>query len=61
MNRKIKIPADFPVRPLRSARSKAKNPCMCQTCGLWWDDGISTAYTPTPGPRCPFEFFHTEF
>lgn len=29
----------------------------CGTCLRKWDDTKSTALTPTPGGRCPFEYF----
>jgi hypothetical protein len=56
-----KIPADFPVRPLTRAQA-AKNPnaCTCGACGRSWDDSIATSYTPAPGGRCPFEYYHAE-
>ena len=28
------------------------------SCGLSWDDSISTSMTPAPAARCPFEQFH---
>jgi hypothetical protein len=55
----IKVPADFPVQPL-GPDDKAKDRATCGTCGLSWDDGVSTEYTPTPAGRCPFERFHSE-
>lgn len=51
------IPADFPVKPLQDGQS-AKDKVTCGTCGLSWDDAISTSWTPAPGGRCPFEYFH---
>lgn len=30
----------------------------CLTCGRAWDDAKSTAITPTPAARCPFEHWH---
>lgn len=51
------IPKDFAVRPLRVGQ-EAKNRTTCGECGLTWDDDISTAWTPSPGGRCPFEYFH---
>lgn len=40
----------------------AKNPApahftTCGTCQRKWDDTKSTALTPVPGARCPFEYF----
>lgn len=35
-----------------------KAPCTCGTCGRTWDDGVSTALTPVPAGRCPFEYIH---
>lgn len=54
------IPADFPVRPLATIedRAAAEDCCTCGTCGLSWDDAVSTEYTPAPSARCPFEAFH---
>jgi hypothetical protein len=54
------IPSDFPVQPLKS-NQKAKDKATCGHCGLSWDDGIITSYTPAPSARsarCPFEAFH---
>lgn len=51
------IPADWPVQPLKPGQ-EAKDKATCGTCGLSWDDGISTSMTPAPGARCPFEAFH---
>lgn len=33
---------------------------VCGTCGRAWDDSVSTAVTPTPAGRCPFEYDHPE-
>lgn len=52
-----KIPKDFPVWPLRAGQ-KAADRATCGHCGLSWDDGISTTWTPAPAARCPFEYFH---
>jgi hypothetical protein len=30
----------------------------CGSCGRSWDDGQSTALTPAPSARCPFEYEH---
>jgi hypothetical protein len=38
----------------------ATDPTGCGNCGRWWDDSISTALTPTPAGRCPFEYGHEE-
>lgn len=54
---KIQVPKDFPVQPLKPDES-AKDRCTCGTCGLSWDDGKPTEWTPTPAGRCPFEYFH---
>ena len=54
------IPKNFEVQPLKLGQ-EAKNPkdrCTCGYCGLSWDDGISTQWTPTPSGRCPFEYYH---
>lgn len=51
------IPADFPVQPLQAGQ-EAKDRATCGTCGLSWDDAISTSMTPAPSARCPFEGFH---
>lgn len=50
------IPKDFPVQPCKP--EDAKDPATCGHCGLTWDDSISTAWTPAPSARCPFEYFH---
>jgi hypothetical protein len=55
---KVRIPADFPVQPIDPNDPAAKDPATCGECGLTWDDGISTEWTPTPSARCPFEYFH---
>lgn len=63
MKRTLKaIPEDFPVRPLttQAQRNAAHHPTQDGHCGLWWDDAIPTAYTPTPAARCPFEAFHAD-
>lgn len=31
---------------------------VCETCQRAWDDSVSTARTPTPAGRCPFEDEH---
>jgi len=31
---------------------------VCGTCGRAWDDSVSTAWTPAPAARCPFEYDH---
>jgi len=51
------IPADFPVKPLMHSDS-AIDRCQCGECGLSWDDGKVTGWTPSPAGRCPFEYFH---
>lgn len=56
----ITIPADFPVQPIDPNDPTAKDPATCGTCGLSWDDGKSTSWTPAPSGRCPFEYFHRE-
>ena len=30
----------------------------CGHCGRSWDDSLSTAWTPAPSGRCPFEYEH---
>lgn len=54
------IPFSYSVQPLRTEyqKEKAKAPAQCGTCGLWWDDAITTGITPVPSGRCPFEQFH---
>lgn len=54
------IPSDFPVRPLTTPaeRAAARDLVTDGRCGRSWDDAISTAYTPAPSGRCPFESFH---
>lgn len=51
------IPDDYPVRPL-TLDENPKGRTTCLTCGLSWDDSVSTSITPTPSGRCPFEHFH---
>lgn len=53
------VPLDFEVRPLRKGQ-KAKVRATCGNCGLSWDDGKSTGWTPVPSARCPFEYFHKD-
>lgn len=55
----ITIPKDYPVQPI-GRDVPAKDRAVCRTCGLMWDDGVSTSITPTPAGRCPFESFHEE-
>ena len=55
--KKIKIPKDFAVQPLKPG-AEAKDRVTCGTCGLAWDDAIPTSWTPAPSGRCPFEYFH---
>ena len=59
-NRQPVVPTDFPVKVLRTIQQKdtALSVATCGTCGRSWDDGISTGYTPAPGGRCPFEYYH---
>jgi hypothetical protein len=52
------IPADFPVQPIVPELASAIDPATCGTCGLTWDDGVSTSWTPAPSGRCPFEYHH---
>jgi hypothetical protein len=54
---KIKVPKDYPVRPLKR-NQPAEDRATCGTCGLSWDDAIITSMTPAPAARCPFETFH---
>jgi hypothetical protein len=51
------IPGDFPVQPLKPGESSIRQ-ATCGHCGLSWDDGKPTSYTPAPSARCPFEYFH---
>jgi len=32
----------------------------CGACGRSWDDTVSTAWTPVPSGRCPFEYEHDD-
>lgn len=41
-------------------QTKPENVATCGHCGLSWDDGTSTTYTPAPAGRCPFEQWHQE-
>lgn len=54
-----RVPADFPVRPLRRS-TRIFGRCTCGTCGLSWNDNLVTSYTPAPSARCPFEAFHDD-
>jgi hypothetical protein len=51
------IPKSYEVQPLKPGQ-QAKDKATCNTCGLSWDDGVSTSMTPAPSARCPFEAFH---
>lgn len=51
------IPKDHEVQPLAPG-APAEDRVTCGACGLSWDDGIGTSYTPAPSGRCPFEYFH---
>jgi hypothetical protein len=53
------IPEDFIPQPLAD-HEKAVVRATCNNCGRSWDDGVSTARTPTPAGRCPFEEFHDD-
>lgn len=58
----MRVPADFPVRPIRRGTKRAataKDLVECGTCHRLWDDAIPTQWTPTPSARCPFEYFHS--
>ena len=33
---------------------------VCGACGRAWDDTVSTAVTPVPAGRCPFEYDHED-
>lgn len=43
-----------------TADEAARTPgaAQCGTCKRWWDDSRSTAVTPAPSGRCPFEYEH---
>lgn len=49
------VPMDFPVQPTTKG---GPNIATDGTCGLSWDDSVSTSMTPAPSGRCPFEYFH---
>ena len=49
------VPPDFPVQP---TDGKGPEDATDGTCGLSWNDSISTSWTPVPSGRCPFEYFH---
>lgn len=56
-----RIPKTHPVQPLKpgtKAYEEAKVLAVCGTCDRYWDDGAVTSMTPTPGGRCPFEYYH---
>lgn len=48
------------VSRFKKAPSSFKIATTCGTCYRTWDDGVSTALTPTPSGRCPFEHMHTK-
>lgn len=52
------VPPDFEVQPIDLNDPTAIDPATCGTCGLSWDDGKPTSWTPAPSGRCPFEYFH---
>jgi hypothetical protein len=57
----MRVPRDFPVRPIRrgsKAEISAKDLVTCGECSRMWDDAIVTDWTPAPSARCPFEYFH---
>lgn len=54
------IPANFPVQPIAADDPNAEDIATCGVCGLFWDDGKPTSWTPAPSGRCPFEYFHEE-
>lgn len=57
----MKVPKDFPVRPIRRGSKAAQSAtalAQCGTCHRLWDDAIPTSLTPAPSARCPFEYFH---
>lgn len=55
----MNIPKDHPVQPLKPGE-EAIDKVTCGHCGLSWDDGKVTSYTPAPAARCPFEYWHEE-
>ena len=57
MSKRISIPSDFPVQPLKPGVT-SKRMATCGHGGLSWDDGKITGMTPAPSGRCPFEAFH---
>lgn len=57
MKTHIKIPKSFPVQPFKPGQP-AEDRATCGHCGLSWDDGKVTGWTPAPGGRCPFEYYH---
>lgn len=49
----------FPVKVLdEDGDNPPKGKTTCGYCLLSWDDNISTAWTPVPSGRCPFEYQH---
>jgi len=59
MRTKSKVPADWPVKPLKPGQNPPGK-ATCGTCGRSWDDSIGTEWTPAPAGRCPFEYFHDD-
>lgn len=49
-----------PAAWVTSSGGSRRNPdeVTCGSCGLSWDDSVSTSWTPAPAGRCPFEYFH---
>lgn len=47
------------VVELRSGSTRP-GAAVCGVCGRTWDDSVSTAVTPAPGGRCPYEATHDE-
>ena len=57
MSKPIKVPADYPVQPLKPGEPAIRL-TTCGVCGARWDDGKVTSLTPVPSGRCPFEALH---
>jgi len=46
------------VRYVAPWRKAPETFARCLHCGRAWDDDKPTQWTPSPGARCPFEYWH---
>lgn len=58
------VPMGYQVDPIpiadavRMIERGHRGIAQCGECGRYWNDDVATGVTPTPGGRCPFEYFH---